>query len=327
MRLPNWIRQHLAAVRALLVLTVITGIGYPLAVLAIGQVPGLKAKADGSITRVNGRPVGSSLIGQPFVDKNGAPLKQYFQSRPSAASDPANPADPGDNPLFSGASNRGPEDVVDTLPDPKLVAQNKADPNSRTSLLTQVCSRSVAVGQLEGVDGSRPFCTPLETGPAKHGAHPRLIGGVGAVLSVIGPRDRQGKVEHPTRVVSVNEECGVVKQPFIASYEGVPVQCATYGQDYSTGVIVPIRGDAPADPKVPADAVTESGSGLDPGISPAWARLQAPRVAKARGIQVGQVLAAIKHNESGRTLGFMGSATVNVLKLNIELDKLYPFAG
>ena len=95
MRLPNWIRQHLAAIRALLVLTVITGVIYPLAVLAVAQVPGLKAKADGSITKVNGHAVGSTLIGQPFVDKSGNPLKQYFQSRPSSASDPTNSSDPG----------------------------------------------------------------------------------------------------------------------------------------------------------------------------------------------------------------------------------------
>src|SRR5262249_15612931 len=129
------------------------------------------------------------------------------------------------------ASNLGPESIVDTLPDPKLVAAGKADENARTSLLTDVCTRSLAVGRLEGVDGSRPFCTP---------------GGVGAVLALIGPRDRQGHVTHPTQVVSLNEECGVVQEPFIATYQGVTVQCAKYGEDYTRGEVVPIRGDAPA---------------------------------------------------------------------------------
>jgi K+-transporting ATPase ATPase C chain len=90
---------------------------------------------------------------------------------------------------------------------------------------------------------------------------------------------------------------------------------------------VPIRGNAPANPKVPADAVTASASGLDPHISPAYARLQASRVAKARGISVDQVLTVIKHNQDGRVLGFIGEPRVNVLQLNLELDKKYPFHG
>ena len=79
------IRQHWAALRALLVLTVILGIGYPLFIWLVAQIPGLEDKADGSIIELNGKPVASSLIGQLFTDDKGNPLPQYFQSRPSAA--------------------------------------------------------------------------------------------------------------------------------------------------------------------------------------------------------------------------------------------------
>lgn len=306
MRLPSWIRRHLAALRALLVLTVILGILYPVAIWVVTFVPGLHGRAEGSmVTGPGGTVAGSRLIGQAFTDSRGAPLKRYFQSRPSNAGG-------GYDPTATGASNLGPESIVDRLPDPRLVAAGEKDENARTSLLTEVCGRSVAVAKLEGVDGSRPFCTP---------------GGVGAVLALIGPRDRQGHVTHPVQVISLNEECGVVNTPFIRAYEGVAVRCAKYGEDYTKGEVVPVRGDAPAVPRVPADAVTASGSGLDPHISPAYARLQAPRVAKARGVPEADVLRAIKDNEDGRVLGFLGDPRVNVLELNIELDKKYPFRG
>lgn len=271
MRLPAWLAQHLAALRALLVMTVIVGFAYPLLFVGVGKIPGFGAD--------------TSLIGQSFTDADGNPVAKYFQSRPSAAGD-------GYDPTSTGPSNLGPESVVDTLSDnPDDAAQ---------SLLTRVCERSLAVGKLEGVDGRRPYCT---------------ADGVGAVLAVF---HRDGFTGPVTRVVSVNQ----TGAPFVATYQGVTVESAKAGEDYQAlgAVITPIRGDAPANPVVPADAVTASASGLDPHISPAYAQLQAPRIARERGIDLTRVQALIKENTTGRALGFLGEPGVNVLKLNQALD-------
>src|ERR1700712_1893971 len=287
MKFSNVIRQHWAALRALAVLTVIVGGAYPLFIWFAAQLPGLQDKANGSIVESGGKPLGSSLIGQPFTDADGKPLPQYLQSRPSAAGS-------GYDPMATSASNLGPESVVDA-PD-------------KPSLLTLVCTRSADVGTLDGVDGARPFCTGE---------------GVGAVLAVIGPRDAAGIVTHPIRVISVNEPCDTTKTPFLATYEGVRVECARAEEDYAIGQLVPIHG-AVANPQVPADAVTASGSGLDPDISPAYAELQVDRIARARGASTTDVQNAVRDNTSGRTLGFMGEPVVNVLGLNQELDQKYP---
>jgi K+-transporting ATPase ATPase C chain len=78
----------------------------------------------------------------------------------------------------------------------------------------------------------------------------------------------------------------------------------------------------PDDHKVPVDAVTGSSSGLDPMISVANAELQAPRVAEARGLPAKQVRDLVADNTTGRGLGFLGESGVNVLELNVALDKL-----
>ncbi|GAA3422308.1 hypothetical protein GCM10018952_72500 [Streptosporangium vulgare] len=158
-RLPSWIRQHLAALRALLVLTLVTGALYPLVITGVAQAV-FNGGANGSLVRKDGKDVGSAIVGQSFTDADGRPVGRYFQSRPSAAGD-------GYDMLSTAASNLGPEDVVDV-------------PGGRRSLLTQVCARSRAVGELEGVSGARPYCTP---------------DGVGAVLKVF-PRRRH---PHPGR--------------------------------------------------------------------------------------------------------------------------------
>jgi K+-transporting ATPase ATPase C chain len=265
-------------------------------VTGIARIPGLRSRADGSIVTGAKGDVGSSLIGQAFTDKDRHPLRQYFQSRPSAAGD-------GYDPTATSASNLGPESTVDVLDDP---ATKDVD-ESKPSLLTQVCSRSLAIGRLEGVDGSRPYCTP---------------DGKGAVLAVIhaGP----GYTGPATKVVSLDQPCPAA--PFLAMYQGVPVECHRYGDDVSLGQVVPIRGSAPADPAVPADAVTASGSGLDPQISPAYADLQVARVAKARNLPVARVRQLVRDNTVGRSLGFLGEPGVNVLKLNLELDRVAPVA-
>jgi K+-transporting ATPase ATPase C chain len=292
-RLPSIVRQHLAAFRVLLVLTVITGIAYPLVITGIAQLPGLKDKANGSFVRnAQGQIVGSREIGQLFTDSKGNPIPKYFQSRPSAAGD-------GYDPTSTSASNLGPESILDTLPDPSV-----KDDTGKQSLLTQVCARSLAVGQLEGVDGRRPYCT---------------VGGVGAVLAVFYAQP--GYTGAVARVVSVNEACPAT--PFQATYAGVKVECAKYGEDYSSGKLTLVRGPGKGEGNpVPPDAVTASASGLDPDISPAYAYLQVTRVAKARGLDVATVRALVAQHVDGRALGFMGEKTVNVLDLNLALDKL-----
>jgi len=80
------------------------------------------------------------------------------------------------------------------------------------------------------------------------------------------------------------------------------------------------RNGLSADVRVPVDAVTASGSGLDPHISVANARLQAPRVARMRSLPVADVLRLVDRHTAGRSLGFLGEKGVNVLQLNLALD-------
>ncbi len=192
-------RQLVTGLRATVALIVLLGLAYPLVMTGLGQAL-FSRQANGSLVKVGGKVVGSSLIGQGFTDTKGNPLPQYFQPRPSAAGQ-------GYDAIASGATNLGP---------------------SNTALLNTVAQRVAAYRQFNHL--------------------------------------------------------------------------------------------APGAP-VPVDAVTSSGSGLDPDISEANALAQAPRVAAARPLPVPTVVALVRQHARGRPGGILGEGTVNVLDLNTALDR------
>ena len=116
------IRPLWTALRALLVLTVVLGLVYPLAITAVGQLA-LPAQSNGTLLSSGGEVIGSSLIGQSFTDEDGAALPEWFQSRPSAAG-------AGYDGGASSGSNYGPENA---------------------DLIAAVEDRKAAVVELEGI--------------------------------------------------------------------------------------------------------------------------------------------------------------------------------
>lgn len=190
-------RSAWTSVRLLALFTVVLGVLYPLAMTGIGQLA-FPEKANGSLVRdANGHVRGSSLIGQSFSDSDGAPLRQYFQPRPSV-----NDYDAED----SGGSNLGPQS-------PQLIAEIES------------------------------------------------------------------------------------RRSRIAQFNGVP------------------------ESEVPPDAVTASGSGLDPDISVPYARIQIDRVANARGLDRDAVQTLVERHTRSPAPG-LGPAAVNVVELNLALDQL-----
>jgi K+-transporting ATPase ATPase C chain len=172
-------------------------------------------------------------------------------------------------------------------------------------------------------------------------AYPLVITGIGQVAF----RDKANGslVERGGKVVGSS----MLAQPFTTE-RGTPIEkyfqerpsAANYDPRSSTGsnlgptnptLLKETRARAAAyrklngladDVKIPVDAVTASGSGLDPDISVANARLQAARVAEARGLTTKQVLELVDLHTDDRPLGIIGEQTVNVLDLNLALDRL-----
>jgi K+-transporting ATPase ATPase C chain len=90
------------------------------------------------------------------------------------------------------------------------------------------------------------------------------------------------------------------------------------------GAVAQARAETGATGSLPADMVTGSGSGLDPHISPANAALQVARVAQSRGVTPEQIRQLVQQHTEGRTLGFLGEPRINVLMLNVALDRAFP---
>jgi len=172
-----------------------------------------------------------------------------------------------------------------------------------------------------GYDGSSSGATNL--GPS----NPLLIGFVPGVNTV----GLNGQPSATNPFATKADPACVPTSP-----QGTPVTSPSPGQKYAKTAdgsymcdpnTVPERAIAyrqfnglEADAAVPVDAVTASGSGLDPDISVQNALDQAPRVARARHLPVGQVIALVHRHTQGRQWGFLGEPTLNVLELNLALD-------
>ncbi len=165
-------------------------------------------------------------------------------------------------------------------------------------------------------------------------AYPAVVWAVGQVV-VPGRADGQ-LVERDGRVVGsaiigqsfpVEDDGWFHGRPSANDYDGLasaPTNLGPSNPDLLAAVrerraaVAGVEGVAPS--QVPADAVTASGSGLDASISPAYAALQVPRVAEARGLSESAVRELVERATSGRSLGFLGQPRVNVLELNLALE-------
>ena len=151
-RLPASARQLLAALRGLIVFTVICGIAYPVVMFGIAQ-GAFHKQANGSLVSYKGKTVGSSLLCQEFVDAKGNPLPQYFQPRPSNAVNEDVKTDYGCDPLFSAASNLGPNNPVLV----KLIKQRQQQIESFDHVKASAIPPDAVTASASGLD---PYISP-----------------------------------------------------------------------------------------------------------------------------------------------------------------------
>ncbi|WP_371405770.1 K(+)-transporting ATPase subunit C [Kribbella sp. NBC_00662] len=138
-----------------------------------------------------------------------------------------------------------------------------------------------------------------------------------------------GKKDADGKAIMVADPKWFQTRPSAVDYDGMGSAASQYGPNNPDLVklveqrrqdVAKLEGVDPS--QVPPDAVTASGSGLDPDISPAYAALQVNRVARERRLPVEKVQQLVKDNTKGRTLGFLGEPVVNVVTLNNALAAL-----
>jgi len=234
--------------RLMIVFTVLTGLLYPAVMTGLSEVIFPK-QANGSLVTVNGKVVGSSLIGQLFSKP------EYFHSRPSSAGS-------GYDASQSAGSNYGPTSA-------KLIRGT-----------TKMDDKKNEVVDFDGIDDRIVhYCVdndiPYESS-----------------VPLEQFKDSQGNLDDVKLIKAFNDD----KTPLAFTPKEL----------------------------IPQDAVTASGSGLDPHISPANAEMQAGRVAKARNVPADQMKQLVAQFTERPDWGFFGEPRVNVLELNIALDQRFP---
>ncbi len=141
---------------------------------------------------------------------------------------------------------------------------------------------------------------------------PEYFHGRPSMTSGVDPSDPSKTVDQPyNAALSAASNQGSISKKLL---DDIAERASAYREENEMAV----------DAAVPVDAVTASASGLDPHISVANASLQAPRVARIRGVTTENVLQLLEQNTSGRQLGVLGDSRVNVLKLNLALDAAAP---
>jgi potassium-transporting ATPase KdpC subunit len=236
--------------RLTLIFTILTGLLYPAVMTGVSELIFPK-QANGSLVSVNGKVVGSSLIGQNFSKP------EYFHPRPSAAGS-------GYDATASGGSNLGPTST-------KLLRGTTKTDDKKNEVVDFDGINLRIVHYC--VDNDVPYESSIPLDRFK---------------------DSHGDLDDVKLIKAFNDDK------------------------------TPLRFTAKA--PIPPDAVTASASGLDPHISPANAEAQSGRVAKARRVSADQVKELIAQSTDRADLGFLGEPRVNVLMLNIALDRRFATA-